>query len=353
MSVPAPQPPGVPGGGGGGGSLKAAGATLAVVVALAALGATYAASRGPAGAGPAADELERALGYDPGAAPRLPRCPAGQARDFCGVCGGDGSTCTSTGCPAGMMRDRCGVCGGNGMSCTDAGCPAGQLRDRCGACGGDNSTCTDPACIARGFPEGRLDRCGDCTLDPSRAPAICPTTGCPPGQDKNNSCRECWTKGREKPVCDDGCAPGQAAAPQCGPGVCIDDRMVGSPNLVCPNTGCPPYQRKNECGECSSEFRVPPGALCRETQCPPGQDKNNACHECWWKGQEKPECSNGCPKEAPKLDIGCGVCVEWTAQELAVCPETGCPPGQQLDLCGWCTSASTTMSGREKVKSGR
>ncbi len=59
--------------------------------------------------------------------------------DACGVCGGDGSSCTDCdGVPNGdAVEDACGVCGGDGTSCLD--CPQGI--DECGICGGDNTSC--------------------------------------------------------------------------------------------------------------------------------------------------------------------------------------------------------------------
>jgi hypothetical protein len=47
----------------------------------------------------------------------------------------------SDGCIVG--RDKCGVCGGDGKSCTSGGCDGkGGKLDECGICGGDGSTCT-------------------------------------------------------------------------------------------------------------------------------------------------------------------------------------------------------------------
>lgn len=64
--------------------------------------------------------------------------------DTCGVCQGDGSSCSDcNGTPyGGAVLDQCGVCGGNN-SCIDcAGTLFGQAKiDHCGVCGGDNSSC--------------------------------------------------------------------------------------------------------------------------------------------------------------------------------------------------------------------
>eukprot|EP00741_Cyanophora_paradoxa_P001469 tig00000492_g1421.t1 len=43
--------------------------------------------------------------------------------------------------------------------------------------------------------------CMECVRADAPLRLICISTGCPPGQDKNNRCRECWAKGQEKPVC--------------------------------------------------------------------------------------------------------------------------------------------------------
>ena len=70
--------------------------------------------------------------------------------DACGVCGGDGSTCSdmpvTLGCDGDL--DACGVCGGDGSTC--AGCDgfanSGKMYDACGVCGGDGSTCSYMSC---------------------------------------------------------------------------------------------------------------------------------------------------------------------------------------------------------------
>ncbi len=76
------------------------------------------------------------------------RCPVvnpnyGAAKDPCGVCDGDGSSCND--CSLRPQNiDRCGVCDGDGTTCLDcAGVPfGGKTIDKCGDCGG---TITDPA----------------------------------------------------------------------------------------------------------------------------------------------------------------------------------------------------------------
>ena len=83
--------------------------------------------------------------------------------DLCGVCGGDSSTCKDcAGVPNGKkVIDLCGVCGGCNDTCLDcAGTPNGSASiDACGICGGTNA-CNDCA----GIPNGgtKLDRCGVC-----------------------------------------------------------------------------------------------------------------------------------------------------------------------------------------------
>ena len=81
--------------------------------------------------------------------------------DSCGICGGDGSTCSDcAGVPYGEATyDACGVCNGDGSSCADCnGVPNGEaLYDACGVCDGDGSSCLD-------CPQG-IDECGICGGD--------------------------------------------------------------------------------------------------------------------------------------------------------------------------------------------
>jgi hypothetical protein len=64
--------------------------------------------------------------------------------DVCGVCGGNGSTCTDcAGVPnGGAVVDRCGVCGGTNK-CVDCNgvVNGGAVLDRCGVCNGDGKSC--------------------------------------------------------------------------------------------------------------------------------------------------------------------------------------------------------------------
>lgn len=99
---------------------------------------------------------------------------SGAKYDKCGVCKGDGSTCTDipqcrvgapecpdavnqgcackacaeewlarTGCMCNVTQDACGKCGGDGSECL--GCDnvpmSGKVKDLCGICDGDNSQC--------------------------------------------------------------------------------------------------------------------------------------------------------------------------------------------------------------------
>jgi len=89
------------------------------------------------------------------------------ARDVCGVCGGDNSSCK--GCDgkpnSGKVIDECGVCGGDGSSC--AGCDgkpnSGKVLDECGVCGGDGSSCA--GCDGRPNSGVEFDSCGVCGGD--------------------------------------------------------------------------------------------------------------------------------------------------------------------------------------------
>lgn len=90
-----------------------------------------------------------------------------QARDVCGVCGGDGSSCR--GCDgqpnSGKVFDDCHVCGGDGSFDQCGNCyPQGSdLRDKsCAGCDGvPNSGVTLDACGKCGG-DGSFDKCGKC-----------------------------------------------------------------------------------------------------------------------------------------------------------------------------------------------
>ena len=102
------------------------------------------------------------------------------ARDVCGVCGGDNSSCK--GCDgkpnSGKVIDECGVCGGDGSSC--AGCDgrpnSGVEFDSCGVCGGDDGHCSDPYVVqVSGTLEGGACDGGSLTVSwraPSNHPAL-------------------------------------------------------------------------------------------------------------------------------------------------------------------------------------
>lgn len=95
-------------------------------------------------------------------------CPSeptyGKAKDPCGVCFGDGTTCADcTGTPNGTAKvDQCGVCGGDGTTCLDCeGVPNGSSAlDACGVCGGDGKSCLDCNGVVNG--PSKLDACGVC-----------------------------------------------------------------------------------------------------------------------------------------------------------------------------------------------
>ena len=105
---------------------------------------------------------------------------SGKVFDVCGVCDGDDSTCT--GCTddsacnynssaiiddsSCAVLDACGVCGGDGLSCATIeevsdGCSSDV--DACGVCGGDGSSCAG----CDGVPNSgkTVDDCGVCGGD--------------------------------------------------------------------------------------------------------------------------------------------------------------------------------------------
>lgn len=61
--------------------------------------------------------------------------------DVCGVCGGDGFPTGACNCN-GDVEDECGVCGGSGISGFACDC-AGNTLDECNVCGGDGTSCLD------------------------------------------------------------------------------------------------------------------------------------------------------------------------------------------------------------------
>jgi len=96
-------------------------------------------------------------------------------KDVCGVCGGDGSTCTDcSGKVNGTaMVDQCGVCTANAgyspNSCVtcDGVVNGSAIVDVCGVCNGDNTTClgcAPPGEYAVPIPQGGkvYDACGVC-----------------------------------------------------------------------------------------------------------------------------------------------------------------------------------------------
>ena len=142
-------------------------------------------------------------------------------RDFCGVCGGDGSSCLRCrfdqrdecgvcfgrsescrdcrGTPNGPFRlDACGICGGpNAEACVDcSGDPDGsRVYDRCGVCGGDDTSCLDCAGALQGTKI--VDRCGVCGGDNACVDCAGVVRGlatydrCDVCDGKNKSCRDC------------------------------------------------------------------------------------------------------------------------------------------------------------------
>lgn len=101
--------------------------------------------------------------------------------DACGICGGNGSTCTDCkGVPHGAApSDRCGLCGIDALrhSClADCGGVWGGARtfDACGVCDADKSNDCQQDCAGIWGGFATLDVCGQCnTPDKACAPAKC------------------------------------------------------------------------------------------------------------------------------------------------------------------------------------
>lgn len=111
-------------------------------------------------------------------------------RDACGVCEGDGSSCSDClGVPHGTAKPDCaGVCNGKDYSCVDcAGVMNGDMRnDVCGICGGDGTRCLDCAGVVNGTAVE--DDCGVCAGDGSSC-ADC--HGIPNGPAQMDPCGVC------------------------------------------------------------------------------------------------------------------------------------------------------------------
>jgi hypothetical protein len=148
-------------------------------------------------------------------------------RDACGVCEGDGSTCSDCmGVPYGDARRDCsGVCQGTDFSCVDcAGVMNGDMRtDVCGVCGGDGKTCLDCKGVVNG--SSVEDDCGVCDGDGSSC-ADC--HGIPNGPSEMDPCGVCDGDGTTccSPLVSstrmpDGLSPSQDPAVLCtGHGTC-------------------------------------------------------------------------------------------------------------------------------------
>eukprot|EP00741_Cyanophora_paradoxa_P001497 tig00000492_g1449.t1 len=98
---------------------------------------------------------------------------------------------------------------------------------------------------------------------------------------------------------------------------------------ICPGTGCPPYQDKeNPCGECLPSGSDAP-QICPSTGCPPGKARN-VCQECDAKGSENlltGRCLDGCRRGLGR--DGCGRCVpDWQ----------GVTPTPSSDGSDWCAA---------------
>jgi hypothetical protein len=107
-------------------------------------------------------------------------CPHGAPADQCGVCGGDGGSCTHHACGGipHVVPDACGVCGGDNSTCMGCdGIPAsGRVASHCGVCGGRDAECPSckspawdgPGCSqCRAYDDGRIGICIANGLRPS------------------------------------------------------------------------------------------------------------------------------------------------------------------------------------------
>uniref|UniRef100_A0A7S0QNM0 IPT/TIG domain-containing protein n=1 Tax=Cryptomonas curvata TaxID=233186 RepID=A0A7S0QNM0_9CRYP len=143
----------------------------------------------------------------------------GAVIDRCGVCGGDGSSCSITaecpvtncttccGCDSNLQPifpDKCGKCGGDSTSC--AGCDgkpfSGKLYDFCGVCGGDNTSCIGCDGVVHsgkvkdlcGICDGgnrRRDVCGSCITDNSQGLSCAGCDGVPFSGKSIDACGVC------------------------------------------------------------------------------------------------------------------------------------------------------------------
>jgi hypothetical protein len=97
-------------------------------------------------------------------------CASGERIDACGVCGGDGTSCSGCdGIPfSGLQSDDCGVCNGFGNKDCAGHCFGGADNDDCGECSGGTSgvapnSLKDCAGICRG--NATVDNCNTCVSD--------------------------------------------------------------------------------------------------------------------------------------------------------------------------------------------
>ncbi len=117
-------------------------------------------------------------------------CGEGNDADCCGVCGGDGSTCTDDGCDCGVLQDCNNVCGGPGkLDGADVCCPTGAVDD-CGVCDGTYLQTNGAYCGGTG---DETDNCCDCAGNPNGDNVLncCGTCGVPPGPLDDDPCDVC------------------------------------------------------------------------------------------------------------------------------------------------------------------
>ena len=261
---------------------------------------------------------------------------SGATYDSCGVCNGDGSSCAGCdGVPnSGAVVDACGVCGGDGSSC--AGCDgvpnSGRVVDACGVCNGDGSSCAG----CDGVPNSGavVDACGVCGGDGTSccAPGCSVRTGyhlyCP----SNAMIQPSWCPESESCGDMDQCQATQAAAcdAMC-PGGCVT--VYDGPPSCC---DCPTECVYDACGVCNGD-----GSTCAGCDGVPNSGKVvDACGVCGGDGSSC--CAPGCevrtgyhlycptsdtiaPSWCPESDT-CGAMDQCQAAQAALC-DAACPGG--------------------------
>jgi hypothetical protein len=254
-----------------------------------------------------------ACNYDPAAVLDNGSCAQD---DVCGVCGGDGSTCSGCTDPTACnydatatvddgscaVDDECGVCGGSGIPAGDCDCN-GNVLDECGVCGGS------------GIPAGDCD-CNGNTLDEC---GVCGGSGIPAGDcDCNgNVLDQCGVCGGTNSTCG-GCTDANACnfdpASVIDDGSCLYDDVCG----VCDGDG-------STCGGCTdaTACNYDPAAIIDNGSCL----QDDLCGVCGGDNST------------------CGGCTDPTAcnyDPAAIIDDGSC---SVLDVCGVCGGDGSSCSG--------